>query len=99
MIIFNNTSADFVLISVENDHNFEQNEDRATVILKWTDFRGIKIIILFSPIMDSRAQILNDHKIANKKAGWGLKHNKNNIIYSFARWKSDYVKLSQHIVI
>ena len=38
MIIFNNTSADFVLISVENDHNFEQNEDRATVILKWTDF-------------------------------------------------------------
>ena len=38
MIIFNNTSADFVLISVENDHIFEQNEDRATVILKWTDF-------------------------------------------------------------
>ena len=38
MIIFNNTSADFVLISVENDHNFEQTEDRATVILKWTDF-------------------------------------------------------------
>ena len=36
MIIFNNsTSADFVLISVENDHNFEQYEDRATVILKW----------------------------------------------------------------
>ena len=34
MIIFNNTSVDFVLISVENDHNFEQNEDRATVILK-----------------------------------------------------------------
>ena len=33
MIIFNNTSADFVLILVENDHNFEQNEDRATVIL------------------------------------------------------------------
>ena len=31
MIIFNDTSADFVLISVENDHNFEQNEDRATV--------------------------------------------------------------------
>ena len=31
MIIFNNTSADFVLISVENDHNFEQNENRATV--------------------------------------------------------------------
>ena len=38
MIILNNTSADFVLISVENDHNFEQNEDRVTVILKWTDF-------------------------------------------------------------
>ena len=29
MIIFENTSADFVLISVENYHNFEQNEDRA----------------------------------------------------------------------
>ena len=27
-------SADFVLISVENDHNFEQNKDRATVIFK-----------------------------------------------------------------
>ena len=38
MMIFNNTSADFVMISVENYHNFEQNEDRATVILKWTDF-------------------------------------------------------------
>ena len=38
MIIFNNISAYFVLISVENDHNFKQNEDRATVILKWTDF-------------------------------------------------------------
>ena len=38
MIIFNDTSADFVLISVENDHNFEQNENLATVILKWTDF-------------------------------------------------------------
>ena len=34
-----NTSADFVLISVENDHIFEQKEDRATVILKRTDFR------------------------------------------------------------
>ena len=43
MIIFNNTSAEFVLISVENDHNFEQNEDCATVILKWTDFRNIRI--------------------------------------------------------
>ena len=39
MIIFNNTSAYFGLISVENDHNFEQNGDRATVILKWTDFK------------------------------------------------------------
>ena len=38
MIIFNNKLADFVLISVENDHNFEQNEDPAAVILKWTDF-------------------------------------------------------------
>ena len=40
MIIFNNTSADFVLISVENDHNFEQNEDPATVILKWMVFNN-----------------------------------------------------------
>ena len=40
-LVFNNTSADFALISVENDHNFEQNEDRATVILKWTDFRSM----------------------------------------------------------
>ena len=47
MIIFNNTSADFVLILVENDHNFEQNEDRATVILKWTDF-NINIFSNFS---------------------------------------------------
>ena len=39
MITFNNTSADFVLISVENGHNFEQNEDRATVILKSMDFK------------------------------------------------------------
>ena len=23
---------------IENDHNFERNEDRATVFLKWTDF-------------------------------------------------------------
>ena len=34
MIIFNNTLADFVLISVGTDHNFEQNEDHATVTLK-----------------------------------------------------------------
>ena len=25
---------------IENDHNFERNEDRATVFLKWTDFRN-----------------------------------------------------------
>ena len=36
VIIFNNTSADLVLISadvsiIENDHNFERSEDRATV--------------------------------------------------------------------
>ena len=34
MIIFNHTSAEFVLISAdvnaENDHNFEKTEDRAT---------------------------------------------------------------------
>ena len=42
MIIFNNTSADFVLISVENYHNLEQNEDRATVILKPTDFGSLE---------------------------------------------------------
>ena len=39
MVIFNITSADFVLICIENDHNFERNEDRATVFLKWTDFK------------------------------------------------------------
>ena len=44
MIIFNNTSADFVLISVENDHNFGQNEDCATAILKWADFCRLKKI-------------------------------------------------------
>ena len=40
MVIFNNASADFVLISadVENDRNFEKTEDHATVFLKWTDF-------------------------------------------------------------
>ena len=40
MIIFNNTSSDFVLIlqSIENDHNFERTEDRAAVFLKGTDF-------------------------------------------------------------
>ena len=32
-IIFNNTSAEFVLISkFENDHNFERTEDPETVI-------------------------------------------------------------------
>ena len=43
MIIFTNTSEDFVLISadfkyIENDHNFDRTEDRPTVFLKWTDF-------------------------------------------------------------
>ena len=49
MIIFNNTSADFVLISVENDHNFEQNEDHATVILKWMDFSNYTIYYIYYP--------------------------------------------------
>ena len=36
VVFFNVTSADFVLMSadvvhIENDHNFERNEDRATV--------------------------------------------------------------------
>ena len=31
-------SADVVCI--ENDHNFERNEDRATVFLKLTDFKN-----------------------------------------------------------
>ena len=43
MIIFNNTSADFVLISADvllkiTICNFDKTEDRATVFLKWTDF-------------------------------------------------------------
>ena len=59
MIISNNTSADFVLISVENDHNFEQNEDRATVILKWTDF---KIILRSNPIATWVNEILQSTK-------------------------------------
>ena len=46
MTILIDTSADFVLISVENDHNFEQNEDRVTVILKWTDF-SIYFLLIF----------------------------------------------------
>ena len=29
-----------------NDHNFEQNEDRVTVILKWTDFNKDDVIII-----------------------------------------------------
>ena len=47
MTIFNNTSADFVLISVENDHNFERTEDRATVFLKWMT---LTISIIFEPL-------------------------------------------------
>ena len=43
MIIFDNTSADFVLISVENYHDIGQNEDLATVILKCTDFINAKV--------------------------------------------------------
>ena len=38
MTIFNSTSADFVLICIENGHSFKWNEDRVTVFLKWTDF-------------------------------------------------------------
>ena len=42
MTIFNNISADFVLMSadyiIENGHSFEWNEDPVTVFLKWTDF-------------------------------------------------------------
>ena len=39
VVIFNITSADFVLISadvciIENDHNFERTEDCATMFLK-----------------------------------------------------------------
>ena len=51
MILFNNTSADFVLNSVENDHIFEHNEDCATVILKSTD--NINIIYLKIARMDA----------------------------------------------
>ena len=40
MIIFNNTSADFVLISFENDHNLKQNEDGATVIVHEQTLKG-----------------------------------------------------------
>ena len=27
--------------SAENDNDFERNEDRATVFLKWTDFKSL----------------------------------------------------------
>ena len=30
---------------IENDHNFEQNEDRVTVFLKWTDFTKKEMLI------------------------------------------------------
>ena len=49
MFIFDNKSADFA----ENDHNLEQNEDRATVILKSTDFSNINIIYLKIAKMDA----------------------------------------------
>ena len=39
MIIFNKVS----WCIIENDHNFEKTEDRATVFIKWMDFRS-KII-------------------------------------------------------
>ena len=38
LVLFNITSAAFVLICIEKYHNFERNEDRAIVFLKWTDF-------------------------------------------------------------
>ena len=34
------TSADFVLISFENDHNLKQNEDGATVIVHEQTLKG-----------------------------------------------------------
>ena len=38
VVVFNTTSADFVLMSadivLENNHNFERNEDHATIFLK-----------------------------------------------------------------
>ena len=45
VIIFDNTWADFVLISadvfIENDNNFEWTEDYPTVFEKWTDFANL----------------------------------------------------------
>ena len=29
---------------IENDNDFERNENRATVFLKWTDFSDLKIL-------------------------------------------------------
>ena len=47
MTIFNNISADFVLMSadyiIENGHSFEWNEDPVTVFLKWMDFRHVLV--------------------------------------------------------
>ena len=45
LIIFNNASADFVLMSadvlfIQNGHSFEWNEDHITVFLKWMEFRS-----------------------------------------------------------
>ena len=43
----NNTSADFFDFSwciIENDHNFERTEDRATEVKKQTDFRKFKTL-------------------------------------------------------
>ena len=61
MTIFNNTWADFALISVENDHDFEQNEDRAIVIWKWTDFSE-EIILSFHYIRRKLLQHLQIQK-------------------------------------
>ena len=33
---------------IESDHDFERNEDRTTVILKWTDFHNIRKLNLQS---------------------------------------------------
>ena len=44
VILFNTTSADIKTKTVEKYHNFERNEDRATVFLKWTDFSRDNII-------------------------------------------------------
>ena len=49
---------------IENYHNFERNEYRATVFLKWTDFRTYDIIsvslaIFLSPIVPKELWVSN----------------------------------------